>query len=202
MSGNLIEALMSGMTKNPGVLEAMARQIGAQPAQAENALGSILPILLGGLSKNSSNPQGAAALNSALEKDHDGGVLEDVMGFLGKSAQGPGAGILKHVLGGRRANVEQAVGQGAGLQSGQVGQLLEMVAPLLMGALGKQKRQQGLDASGLASLLNQSTQQVQQREPKTMGLVGKLLDRDGDGRINDDLASMGMQLLGGLFKRR
>jgi len=35
-----------------------------------------------------------------------------------------------------------------------------------------------------------------------MGLLGKLLDRDGDGSVMDDIAGMGMKTLGNLFRKR
>ena len=80
---------------------------------------------------------------------------------------------------------------------------MTMLAPILMGALGKTKRQQGLDVGGLANLLTGTvTQQRQSAQNPTMGLVTRFLDQDGDGSIADDVANIGMKLLGGLFGRK
>jgi len=69
----------------------------------------------------------------------------------------------------------------------------------VMGALGRQKQQQGLDLSGLTGLLGQENDAVGRKAPEAMGLVGSLLDTDGDGQIADDVMDIGGKLLGGLF---
>ena len=47
-------------------------------------------MLLGGLLCNAQPSGGAAALLDALQKDHDGSVLDDIGGFLGQNS---GAGV-------------------------------------------------------------------------------------------------------------
>ena len=160
-------------------------------------------MLLGALAKNAARPDGAQALHRAVEKDHDGSILQQLGGFLGQAQSGPGDAILGHVLGARRPTVEKGISRSTGMDSAQVGQMMAMLAPMVMGALGKQQRQQQLGPDGLANLLGQERQKLEQREPQTMGLVGKLLDTDGDGDVDAaDLAKHGMGLLGKLFKNR
>jgi hypothetical protein len=79
---------------------------------------------------------------------------------------------------------------------------MAMVAPLIMGALGKAKKQGGLDPSGLSQMLGQERQAAQQAAPDAMDFFGKMLDSDGDGSSMDDIAKIGSSLLGGLFKGR
>lgn len=183
-----------------GGLEAISKQVGVDTGQVSKVVQGALPAILGGLAKNSATPEGLGALAGALDRDHDGGVLNDVMGFLGGGGGGSmGAGILRHVLGSRQAPVEKALGQSAGLGSGQVGQILAMLAPLVMGALGKAKKSRGLDTSGLGALLGQEKSDAEKKAPDMMGMLGGLLDSDGDGNVMDDVAKMGSGLLGGLF---
>ncbi len=180
----------------------IASKVGLGEGAAKGAIGAVLPMLLGAMAKNSSQQDGASALANALDRDHDGSVLDDIGGFLGGGqANNVGAGILKHVLGGNRGRVEQAVAQEHGLQPQQSAQLMEMLAPLVMGSLGRQKRSQGLDANGLADQLQQFQQHQQKAQPKQMSMLGKLIDRDGDGDIKDDLLDVGKGLLGNLFKK-
>jgi len=89
----------------------------------------------------------------------------------------------------------------SGLDSCKSGNLMTMLAPMIMGALGKTKKQQCLDVGGIASLLTNTMSQRQAKQDPAMGLVGKLLDSDGDGSIVDDVASIGMKLLGGFLKK-
>jgi hypothetical protein len=69
-----------------------------------------------------------------------------------------------------------------------------MLAPIVMGYLGKQKQTQGVGADGLGGLLGGLMGGAQQQQPQgsdgIMGMLGGLLDSDGDGSAMDDIASM------------
>ena len=182
-------------------MKQISRQLGTNEQQSSSAIAAALPVLLGAMNKNAKTSEGASALAGALEKDHDGSILDNLGGFLGNASQGPGAGILGHVLGGQRGKVEQYVSKTSGLNTQGSGQLLEMLAPVVMGALGKQKREQGLDAGALAGMLGNVMSNRQSQAPQQNQILGALLDSDGDGDITDDIVNLGGKLLGGLFKR-
>jgi hypothetical protein len=182
-----------------GAARQIGQQLGVDEGAASKAIAGALPMVLGGLARNAQQQGGADALLGALDRDHDGSVLDDVAGYLGKGPDRQGDGILGHVFGGRRSAVESTLGQASGLDSAKAGQLMAMLAPVVMGALGKQKRAQGLDASGLAAMLGQEQQRASGSAGQAMGMVGKLLDRDGDGDIKDDVAKLGAGLLGSLL---
>jgi hypothetical protein len=184
-------------------IDAIARQVGVDQDSAMKVVAGALPAMLSGLAKNAQDSAGAASLAGALERDHDGSVLEDVAGFLGGSeASSAGAGILRHVFGSRQGSMESALGQMSGMDAGSAGQILAMVAPLLMGLLGREKSARGLDAGALAEMLGAERQVAKQRAPQAMDMLGGLLDSDGDGQVMDDLAGIGGSLLGGLFGGR
>jgi hypothetical protein len=199
MSSSILEMLLENLSGEPA--RQISRKVGADEQSVQKALGGALPVLLGALNRNADSSGGAESLLNALGK-HDGSVLDDIGGFLGQGTTSDGDGILRHALGQRRGTVESGIGRMSGLDSGSVGQILNMLAPLVMGALGKQQRQQGLDVSGLAGLLGQENQAVGQRAPDAMGLVGSLLDSDGDGQVADDVMEIGGKLLGGLFSKK
>lgn len=179
----------------------ISHQVGADEQATSKAVSTALPLLVTALAKNSNDQQGAASLLGALDRDHDGSVLDDVVGFLGGGG-GAGGAILGHILGGRQSGAEQAIGKASGLNSGQVGQILAMLAPIVMGALGKQKRASGLDLGGLSDLLQGERRQVERAQPEGMDFLGKILDSDGDGEVSDDLAKIGMGMLGKMFGGR
>jgi hypothetical protein len=168
----------------------LSQQIGANQGQTQSAISAALPLLLSALSRNASSAQGAAALHTAVTSDHDGSILNDVMGFLGNAQQGPGAAILQHVLGGQQQTVQQGLAQSTGMSAGAAGQLLATLAPLVMGAIGKTTAQQGLGADQLASLLGSHAQAAQASAPGLMGTLNRLLDHDGDGNALNDVAGM------------
>ncbi|WP_337869872.1 DUF937 domain-containing protein [Meiothermus sp.] len=186
-----------GAALNENTVKQIAGQLGASDTQVQSAIGMALPALLQGLQRNAADPQGAESLANALQRDHDGGILDDLMGFLGNAQQGPGAGILRHVLGDQRTVVQQGIGQATGINPNQIGGLLEMLAPMVMGALGKTTRQQGTGVGGLFDLLGQATGQMQQQQPQAFNLVNMLLDQNRDGNVVDDVVRM----LGNFLKR-
>ena len=193
--GSLLQQLGGG-----GVGE-IARKVGVDSSDVTNVLGGAMPAILAGLTRNSSSSDGAAGLLGALDRDHDGSILDDVMGYLGGGGNlADGAGILTHVLGGRQTTVESAVSKSSGVDIASVGKIMAMVAPLIMGALGKAKRQQGFDASGLAAALGQQEQAARKVSPSAVDMFSRMLDSDGDGDPMDDIVKMGSGLLGGLFK--
>ena len=139
----------------PDSIQQLSSTIGADPEATSRAISMALPALIGGLSQNASQPQGAAALDNALN-DHDGSILDNLGGMLGGGAMGGiGGKILGHILGTKRDPVEQGVGRASGLDAAQVAQLMAMLAPIIMGVLGRMKRQKGIDANALPNVLGE-----------------------------------------------
>lgn len=192
-------------------METLSKQIGGADTQkTQVATSGIMNILLGAMAKNAATPSGASALSNALDRDHDGSVLDDVMGmFTGQSKPANakavnGEGILGHILGGRQESATETVSKMSGLDKSQVGSLMVTLAPMIMGALGKAKKENDLDASGVAGMLGGILGGMKggaKKDPK-MAMLEAFLDKDGDGSIVDDVAGMGMSFLGRLFGRK
>lgn len=188
---------------DPESIQKLSSALGADPASTSNAISMALPALLGGLSRNVSNPQGAAALDQALDA-HDGSILDNLGGLLGGGAAGGigggiGGAILGHIFGGKRGAVEDGVGRASGLNTQQVSQLLMMLAPIVMGVLGRMKRQKGVDASSLPNVLQPGAPSTQAGASPGGFDLSSILDSNHDGQVADDVARMGKSVLGGIF---
>jgi hypothetical protein len=287
-----------------GLMDVLSQQTGATPQQTTKASSAILSSLMGALARNVSKPGGAESLNNALDRDHDGSILDmlgglmkggreapgqgmptggglmdlvtglaggggtsggggggllgsliggmlsqqsgggggggglgGLIGGLMKGTQGTdggglgdllgglmggkatgqqqnippqfrktlnGGGILKHVLGDDQEATAKQVSESSGLSLEKIGPLMATLAPILMGMLGKTKRDQGLDAGGLAGslidMVTKGSSNPQQNSPD-LGLAGTLLDRDGDGNVMDDVLGMGAKILGGFLSK-
>ena len=199
MSDSILDLLQGQLGGQ--ALEMIGSQIGADRSQVERAVPAALGSLMTGLARNAQSSDGASALASALSRDHDGSVLDNLSGVLSTPEQGAGAGILGHVFGAKRGAVESALGQSTGLDAGSMGKLLTMLAPLVMGALGKKQRQGGLNPSDLGGLLRQEQRSAARQAPD-LGMLGNLLDADGDGDIKDDVAKIGGSLLKSFLGKR
>ena len=189
---------------NDDVIIQISNQIGAQdPNQVKKAAFGIGELLLHAISKNANNQERGGGLFGAIEKDHDGGILGDLMGVLSgkKKINNPsttnGEGIINHLLGKQQLEAAQVVSQSSGLHIFKSGVLMQLVAPIVMGVVGQKQKSKGLDLGGLAQiLLGGGQQQQQSRQASPSGSVfEKLLDRDGDGSMMDDLFSIGMNIL-------
>ena len=205
---SLTEELLSQLQGAP--LQQIADQLGTNPSQAQSAVSAALPMLLGALGRNAAQPQGAADLFGALQRDHVGraagsGGLGDLLGsVLGGMGGGGGAGgaadgasILGHIFGGNQQRAEAGLGQATGLGA-NAGQLLQILAPIVMAFLAQRAQAGGMDAGGLGAVLGREQAQVRQQGGVGGDLLGSLLDQDGDGQVGlGDLIKIGGGLLGG-----
>lgn len=180
------------------VARQVSRQLGTDVSTTESAINAALPMLLGAISRNAETTEGAKSLNHALDQ-HDGSILNDVIGAMSsQDRMNDGAKILGHVFGGKQGNVEQGLSQISGLSADNSAQLLAMLAPVVMGALGQTKRSGGLDADSLATLLGGQRAATDSQ----LGGLASLLDMDGDGSIVDDVMDIGSKMLGGMFGKK
>jgi len=200
LANNLFQQLQGGG------IEQIASQLGVEPAQAQSAVATALPLLMGALGRNAQQPDGAQALLGALQRDHApaangldvGGLLGAVLG--GGGAQTDGAGILGHIFGGATPQAANGLGQATGLDSGRSSQLLQILAPIVLSFLAQRflgGGNAGGDASQLSQALGQEHQQAR-ADDSLSGLLGGVLDQDGDGQLGlGDLLKVGSGLLGG-----
>jgi hypothetical protein len=188
--------ILSSQLGTEGV-EMLGQKLGLDPATTQQAVAAAIPMLTGALAHNAAQPGGADALNQALDA-HDGGILDQIGGYLGNSgaATSMGGAILGHVLGQHQDNATAGLANATGIDAGQAGQLLAMLAPLVMGALGRMKQQGGIDPGNLASVLQNEHAQAEAAAPSGLGGLAQILLGGGGGGGLGDIAG---SLLGGLF---
>jgi hypothetical protein len=94
-----------------------------------------------------------------------------------------GNDLLRHITGNKENSREIAnqVSQKTGVSASIIKSLLPMLAPLIIGALGK-----GMMSGG---------SQISQETSDSGSLLGSLLDFDHDGSVLDDVAGMAMKYL-------
>ena len=195
---SLTASLFSQLQSGPA-LQQVSQQLGMDSGQAPQAISAALPLLMGGLANNASQPQGAQSLLNALQRDHLGsggggfdlgGLLGSVLGGGAATPSTNGAGILGHVFGGQTPQAASLLGQKTGLDSGRSGQLLMILAPIVMSFLAKQFAQQG-NANQLSQALGEENRQT--GGGGIGDLLGGVLDQDGDGKfgVSDVLGLLG-----------
>jgi hypothetical protein len=192
-----------GQEQGNAAVDQIGQTAGLDPSTTSSVIQTALPAILGGLANNAATPDGAESLNKALEQHHDGSLLDNLGGLgsmiFGGETQAPpppqadAGGILGHIFGNSQGQVAQQVSNQTGVSTGQVAQVLMMLAPIVMSYLGRQKQQQGVDAGGLGGLIGGLLGgQSSAAAGGIGGLASSVLDRDGDGSAVDDIASMAM----------
>jgi hypothetical protein len=181
----MLEERLSG-----DVVDRISDRIGADPTTTSKAIDTAVPLLLTAMADNLHDRDQARSLATAVSEDHDGRILDDVPGYVSRARSGVGAGILRHLLGRRRLAVESGLSQVTGLAVHKVGHLLTMLAPLVMGALGRAKRELGLNQRGLTTVLTVEQEQFKQSAPGVMGRLRRILGRTKDRSMVDDVRGM------------
>jgi len=159
------------------VMGEISSKMGISGDSAKSAIASALPMLMWGLSKNADSNEGAEAINKAVEK-HNWGIMDMIWDLAWNPDSGKGAGILSHILGGSEWNVTSAIAKKSGLDSGQAGWILKILAPMIMWKLWEAK----------AGWLNIGS--LLQDETENKNILTSFLDQDWDGEITDDLLKM------------
>lgn len=174
-----------------GTADVIAGEVGLEKGQADAAINTALDALLGGLQQNVKSEDGAKSLDKALSEDHDGSVLDNVNSAVTSNAlRLDGAKILEHIFGSKTETVSREASKQAGTGSNVMTEMMKVLAPIVLGQLGKAKSEDKLDAGGLADKL------LREKLPKggVMDLLVGVLDRDKDGQILDDVLELGKNM--------
>jgi hypothetical protein len=191
---NLLD-MLTGQLSDSNTLNQLGQSAGADSNQVQQLVQVGLPLLMQAMGKNSSTTEGAQALTAALDQHKDADV-NDISAFLKKVDTSDGAKIVQHVLGEDNDQVQRNLAKKTGMDTSQVSNILTMLAPLVMGYLGQQKKEQNLDANGVSGLLTNTLGQTS--NSGMLNMATQLLDADKDGSFIDDVGDM----LGKLFKKK
>lgn len=185
-----------GQQLGGNTLTQISQQLGTDEGTAAKAVSVALPLLLGGLTRNAATPDGAAALDQALTRDHDGSLLDAPHQAVTNPNAFNAGGILGHIFGQRQAPIQQGVSKATGIDLQSAGKVLMMLAPIVMAGLARARSAQGAGAS--AGSVLQGEQSNLERQVPGLGGLASILDRNHDGNVADDIANIASGQLGGL----
>ncbi|HOU47435.1 MAG TPA: DUF937 domain-containing protein [Chitinophagales bacterium] len=170
----------------------ISNQLGIDANQAQNAVNLALPTILSALNRNASTQDGADALTNAIANNHSGGGLNDLSALAQTALGGDGASILQHIFGGAEQNVSNVVSQNAGISGVQSSQIMQILAPMVLNALGNQSQANagGINVGSITSILSNFVGNQTQQTPHHRDIISKLIDRNGDGNVADDVVGM------------
>lgn len=187
-------------------IDSLSQHIGESPEATKTAVQQALPLLIGGLAQNGSQASnGWNLLTAFLDKNHDGGVMDDMLRMVTGSEtqtapQNQYHSVLSSLLGEKQqAAIAGKVQADSGISLESVMKLLPMLAPIIVGALSKVQKSENLTQDTLGNFLEVEQTKVASRSPEAQSFLSGLLDKNNDGSVMDDVVKSGAGLLGKLL---
>ena len=209
MSG-ILDLLNSDLGKQ--IVSNVSEKTGINPSQASDVVSSSLPALLGAMQGNLLSGNGAEGLINAVSSGkHDGSILENLGGFINGGDFTDGSKILGHLLGDKLGAVETGISEKTGVSNSIISKILPMLAPIIMGYLGKQTKNKGVsDGAGLGGILGSLLGGSADGSSLGGSLLNSVLDQNNDGKVdvNDAISAVTKKkgglggLLGSLFGKK
>ncbi len=195
-----------GNVLNEQHIAILAQRLNASPDQIEQAIGSAVPLLIGGLARQTQEGTASNQIHTAFSSSMDSGLLEHLDDYLKQGGQNAAAtplgfsatDVLSQILSGKQDRVEKGVGKTSGLDSKQTGQLLTLLAPIVLAYLKRRQQQQQVPDKDVGSWLGKQSRDVEQAKGGSM--IGRILDQDGDGDF--DLMDVFSFATSRLFRRK
>lgn len=180
MTESIIAAVSRFLT--PEMVGKIGSATGLDRATAQKAVDASVPAILGGFADLASKPAGARQLASAIAEQPSGllSTLATVMSG-NKQLQENGGGMLASLLGsGALGTMVSGVSKFAGIEQGPARGLIGLLAPAVLGVLGREQHAAGMDAAGLARMLVGQKDQISAAMPPGLSsMLGTLGTRDG-----------------------
>ena len=181
-----LQSILNTVLKT-GVENTISNKTGLDKDQVSQVIAAGLPMILGGLAKNTDTKEGADALDAAVTKDHsDTSPLEDSEKAAAAADEKDGEGILGHVFGGSGGNIFDLIASKTGSDSDTVKKVLAMLAPLVLVYLAQHKKQNDLDSEGVSDSLKKTT--TPSGTP-VKDILSGILGKDTGNLIDDVLGS-------------
>ena len=195
-------SLIDLLTGNAGsqVASEAENKFGISKNQVIALLAVAAPLVISYLKNKSQDAKEAEALNNALDRDHDGSILNDPSQAVARQAEG--GSILDHIFGGQKATVENQLSQNTGISMDKIGPILSMLAPIIMGYIGQQKQASGVTSGGglgdlLGTILGGANTQAQAASTNPINdILGSVL---GGGSSSADSGNPLGNILGSIL---
>ena len=184
MEINLLDRVKKQITDD--VLQKAAAFLGEDTQASQKALNAILPSLLGGVVNQSTNVKDATQLANVIYiEGHDGNIFNSYANLFngGSATQGlmvSGDHIVKNIFVHKTSSIVDWIAAYAGIKTGSASGLMNMVAPIVMGAVGEHLTIGQSQVSNLMNLLSGQTNFIKSALPaglsSVLGLSNLILD--------------------------
>ncbi len=173
MAINLLELLQDQLKGN--FVDQAADFLGESKAVTNSGIGALLPTILGSVIGKGATESGAGRLiNMINDGKHDGGIFDNLGSIFGANGSSStlinvGTSLLSALMGSKQGGILDMITSATGMRRSSSNSLMSMLAPMVMGMIGKYVRNKGLNAGGLMNLLLGQRNHVSSALPAGMG---------------------------------
>ncbi|PWJ43032.1 DUF937 domain-containing protein [Sediminitomix flava] len=177
----------------------VASQIGSDQGQVQQAIEDVSPSIVSALANKASEGYGAKEILDQIQGNNLGeSTISDLTSALTsgnsdglQSILSSGKSLVSNLFGGNIESVINLITERTGLSSGSAGSILNLITPLILGSLGKEISNNGLDATGLKTLLLGQKDFVKDLVPQGMSLYSssEVIDENIVDELEEDIDS-------------
>ena len=176
MSASLLDGLTGLIT--PDVVNKAASALGESEAAIRKGVGGAFPALLSGVASRADDSSFASSLFDLVRSPaNDGSILNDVGGLVSANSSSPmvglGTQLLGLLFGGRTTTFTNTLARYAEIKSLSASTLLSVAAPLVLAFIGRHARNDGLNATSLATLLRNQKHSYAAAVPSQLANAGR-----------------------------
>lgn len=144
-----ITDLISGNIGSQAV-DSIAEKMGVEKSQAQYVMAAAVPLMMSALNYNANkSPEQANGIQQAIANKHDGSIFDNLGSLFAQGPTDDEDKIVNHMFGRNTDNVKENLSAKTGLDVKKIAGILALVAPLVMGYLGKKKQENaGTESSG------------------------------------------------------
>jgi hypothetical protein len=192
MTDNLVSAISRFLT--PDLIGKMASVSGLDRGTTQSAVGACVPAVLSSLADLAAKPGGARQLADTIA-EQPSGMLSNLAQTLGTGSLSAekGSGILSSLLGGGVLNtLVSTLSRFVGVGEGSTRTLMGLLAPVVLGVLGREQRAAGLETGGLARMLMGQRDQINAAMPVGLSdLLSSRVRMEGSETTRPDTRTFG-----------
>ena len=173
----------------------VAKTLNIDESKAKWVVAAAVPLMIAALNYNSKkSKEKEEGINKALEK-HNGGIFDQIGSIFGQGPSDDDNKIVNHMFGKNTEVVKDNIATKTGISADKIGGALAILAPIVMGYLGKQKQQEST-GGGIGDLLGSVLGGGQSSTAGGGGILGSILGSVLGGGSNTQPSAQGD--LGGL----
>lgn len=158
---------------------------GEKEEKIKVAIDGLIPTLIGGLMRRVSNEAGATTLMNVIQRGkHDGSINERLADYLRDKESftllfDQGSSLVSQILPDKKSSIATLISQFASIRNSSATSVMAVVAPVIVGKLGKLANSQGLDKLHLANylleqkvyLIDETPESLQPKMIDTLGIA-------------------------------